>query len=171
MLVWWSHYNPSSSSDPLVVCGLLIVIYNLTTMLNREIQFTHFFCQLQCVRRSPVSRSKTSCGKSIMYVRWSELTWHKCMMSTNHCDNCLYSYKWCQSTLSIVIFIRAHWTCDSHCGRSGSESQPLVARALHDFTAERSNELSFSAGDELVWLSACTGMISIIHVYTQRPIL
>ena len=34
--------------------------------------------------------------------------------------------------------------------RSGNESQPLVARALYDFTAERGNELSFSVGDELV---------------------
>ncbi len=35
--------------------------------------------------------------------------------------------------------------------RSGDNGdQPLVAKALYDFTASRSDELSFAAGDELV---------------------
>ena len=41
--------------------------------------------------------------------------------------------------------------------RPGSDNQPLVARALYDFAAERGNELSFTAGDELV--SVCIFML------------
>ncbi len=34
--------------------------------------------------------------------------------------------------------------------RSSSSNQAVVVRAKYDFCAERSNELSFSAGDEMV---------------------
>ena len=34
--------------------------------------------------------------------------------------------------------------------RTNSDGQPVIARALYDFNTERSGELSFLAGDELV---------------------
>ena len=56
-----------------------------------------------------------------------------------------------------TVAVCAHVNVCLYMYRSGSDNQPLVARALYDFTAERTNELSFSVGDELV----CTLVIRI----------
>ena len=52
--------------------------------------------------------------------------------------------------------------------REGNDGQPITARALHNFTAERNSELSFSAGDELVWESSILQALSLyIHAYSE----
>ena len=47
--------------------------------------------------------------------------------------------------------------------RSNSDGQPVIARALYDFNSERSGELSFLAGDELVCCSAIWGIYRLVY--------
>ena len=58
--------------------------------------------------------------------------------------------------------------------RSNGDNQPIVANALYDFNAERNDEMSFSAGDELVCVCVCACVVCLhvsvcvcvcLHVY------
>ena len=53
-----------------------------------------------------------------------------------------------KSLTRYLYHLMIHVTCLNR--RSSNEGQPLVARALYDFSAGNSDELSVSTGDELV---------------------
>ena len=52
------------------------------------------------------------------------------------------------------------------------DDQPVVARALYDFTAEGGNELSFSVGDELVnivlCVCVCVHLCTSVYIYFDK---
>ena len=62
--------------------------------------------------------------------------------------------------------------CDCIFLRSTNEGQTLVARALYDFAAGNSDELSISVGDELVstiHVCTCTVMTNLEEAVEHKP--